>query len=398
MTEISATSDLEMQLTQHLRKPVQWSPPTEFDLTSTEARHELGNRFSVGEIRTVFDPVVEVANDLYEYNHPDKKDDVQRREAFVDDILRQGSQYGRWFLFPWSGELVRYPEMAEHRALRTSRNRDLITADEQSRLYDSTVAVFGLSVGSKVVENLVTSGIGGKIIIGDPDSITPSNLNRLSAGFTDVGSLKLDTAAKNISEIDPYIEQVHFTDGVTNENLELLNEHKPAVVFDEVDDLAIKAALRKFGDKAGVPIVMATDLGDRSLIDVERYDLSDTKPFNGRLKPAEVESLAEGSVSPERVLKLMMKIVGIRHITSRMLQSAMEIDKTLPGMPQLGTTAAVGGAHAAIAAREIILGRKLSSGRYVCSPKKTLHLQPQATVKEGLGTVKSFVQNMRESS
>jgi hypothetical protein len=394
---IEAKEELNLRLAQSERKPVVWSNPTEFDLANKDARDELNNRFRVGEIKSVFDPLTNIANDLYEYENPDKKDDEARKEAFVGDIVRQGSEYGSWFLFPWSGELVRYPSVEEHRALRTSRNRDLITKDEQRTLYNSTLAVFGLSVGSKVVESLVESGIGGKIVIGDPDSIDPSNLNRLRGGLPSVGRKKVDHAAIQISELDPYIEQIHFKDGVTRQNLQILEAIGPDIVFDEVDDLSMKATLRKFGEKTHTPIVMATDLGDRSLIDVERYDQEQPKLFNGRLKPLEVDLLSNGAMSAEESRKLTAKIVGMRHVTTRMIESVMQIGETLPGMPQLGTTAAIGGAHAAIVAREIILGRQMSSGRYVSSPKKNLNLEPQASALQGLKTALKFVRSTRNS-
>ncbi|MDB5186449.1 MAG: UBA/THIF-type binding protein [Candidatus Saccharibacteria bacterium] len=382
---------LNDMIAQRTRKPLEWEPPQMFDLSDESDRQELEHKFDVGEVHGVHDEIGAIANELYEWENPDKKADQQERAAFVHDITSQGARYGRWVLFPWSSELVRYPEKDQHRALRTSRNRSLITGEEQQRLYESTAAVFGLSVGSNVVEKLVASGIGGKIIIGDPDRLEPSNLNRIAGGFSDVGSKKVDLMARKISEIDPYIEQVHFLEGVTRESLSDLAAHRPNVIFDEVDDLDAKAAMRKFASAEGIPLVMATDLGDRSIIDVERYDLGDTQPFNGRLKAHEVDKLYDGSYTAEERGKFMLKIVGVRHVTTRMLDSVMHVDKTLAGLPQLGTTASIGGALAAIAAREIILGRKLPSGRYVCSPKKIMGLPAQASLSESLTTIRQFV-------
>lgn len=362
-------TDIDSLIAEHARQPKEWQRPVEFDLENGIDSYTLEQAFAAGEVSEVVDGVDHIADDLFEYEHPDQKGDDDKREQFVDEIKSQGNKFGKWFLFPWSGELVRYPDMAQHRALRTSRNRNLITDAEQDKLYDSTIAVFGLSVGSKVVEQLVGSGIGGTLILGDPDHITPSNLNRISGGFSHVGMKKIHKVASEISAADPYIEQVHFTDGVTEENLEALGEHRPNIIFDEVDDLRMKALIRQYAKKEGIPVVMATDLGDKSIIDVERYDLEDAKPFGGRLKDSELEKLYSGDVTAEEIQRYMVKIVGIAHVTPRVMESVLQVGNTLSGLPQLGTTATKGGAAAAVTAREILLGHDVPSGRHVEAKK-----------------------------
>jgi tRNA threonylcarbamoyladenosine dehydratase len=360
-----AASDLDAVMAEYIKQPHEWQPPVKFDLNNGIDEYELRQQFTNGNVTAVVDGLEHIANDMFEYDHPDQKGDEAARHDYVDTITVSGNRFGKWFLMPWSGELVHYPDQATHRALRTSRNRNLITDAEQDTLYDSTVAVFGLSVGSKVVEQLVSSGIGGKVIIGDPDHITPSNLNRISGGFTHVGMKKLHKVATEISMADPYIEQVHFTDGVTEENLEALGEHRPDIIFDEVDDLRMKALIRQYAQKEGIPVVMATDLGDKSIVDVERYDLGDTRPFGGRLKTEELEKLYSGDVTPQDIQRYMVKIVGIRHVTPRVMESVLQVGNTLSGLPQLGTTATKGGAKAAVTAREILLGHDVPTGRYI---------------------------------
>ena len=374
MSELTvATGDeavnISSLIAEHVRQPKEWSRPVEYDLASGIDEFTLAEAFSAGEVTAVVDGIDHIADDLFEYEHPDKKADDSERQQYVEGIKAQGNKFGKWFLFPWSGELVHYPNREQHRALRTSRNRNLITNAEQDQLYASTIAVFGLSVGSKVVEQLVGSGIGGTLILGDPDHITPTNLNRISGGFSHVGMKKIHKVASEISTIDPYIEQVHFTDGVTAENLEALGKHRPDIIFDEVDDLRMKALIRQYAKKEGIPVVMATDLGDKSIIDVERYDLEDAKPFGGRLKDSELEKLYSGEVTPEEVQRYMVKIVGIQHVTPRVMESVLQVGNTLSGLPQLGTTATKGGAAAAVTAREILLGHDVPSGRHVEAKK-----------------------------
>lgn len=390
---------LESQLAERTASTYTWNAPEIFDLSERHNRSEVEQRLRTGSISRVQDSVLAIANDLFEYENPAQKastpeNDISRAE-FISSIVERGAAYGKWVHFPWSHELVRYPDRADHRNLRTSRNRNLITAAEQHTLYDSTVAVFGLSVGSNIVEKLVSLGVGGKIVLGDPDSIEPSNLNRINGGFTDVGTKKIDHMACKISEIDPYIEQVHFYEGISHSSVGRLAAARPNIIFDEVDDLPAKALMRQFARDHEIPLVMATDLGDRSIIDVERHDAEKVKPFNGRLKEQEFNALTTGAVTDKDIAKFTLKIVGLRHVTTRMLQSVMEKDKTLAGLPQLGVTASLGGALSAIAVREILLGRELPSGRYVCSPKKVLRLQPQASMAQGLQTVSAFVKSRK---
>ena len=151
--------------------------------------------------------------------------------------------------------------------------------------------------------------------------------------------------------------------------------------------------LRRFARKTRTPIVMATDLGDKSIIDIERYDVHDPEPFGGRINKKELELLESETLSAEQKQRMMIKIVGIRNITPRLLDSTMKIDETLGGLPQLGTTAAACGELAAVAVREILLGRKMNSDRYVSSPKRILHMQHQTTFAEAAKTVIAFSKN-----
>ncbi|MDB5185192.1 MAG: UBA/THIF-type binding protein [Candidatus Saccharibacteria bacterium] len=380
---------------ENTQAPMVWQQPEQFKLDSEAAVNELGERIASGVVTSVIDPVEAIADDLYELHNPAIKADDAARAAFVSDVLAQGKAFGTWHHMPWSGALVRFPDVADHRALRTSRNRNLITAPEQAVLYASKMAIFGLSVGSNIVERLVLSGIGGSIAMGDFDRLSPSNLNRINGVFSDVGAGKIDLMARKISEVDPYIEQTHFHQGFNASIVPELSSFAPSVIFDEVDQMQAKAQMRAFAMEQGVPLIMATDLGDRSLIDVERHDLGTAKPFHGKVKKELFDRMVSGDISDDERKKLTAKIVGLRHVTTRMLESLMEVEKTIPGLPQLGTTASMGGSLAAVAAREIVLGHELPSGRYVSSPKTVLKLKPQASAPAMAKTARSFIKSSK---
>jgi len=392
--EAVAKGSLEATISSHNRVAFRWSPPRVYDLSNQTDMVEVEQLFEAGSIAQSVDQATLIANDLFELRYPDKKQDQIARQEFVGDIQARGLGFGKWIYFPWSSELIRYPDQNDHRDLRTSRNRNLVNDYEQKRLYGARIAVFGLSVGSKVVDQLVESGIGGTLMIGDPDYITPTNLNRIRSGFRDVGTQKIDRTARNISEADPFIRQLHFREGANENTFRQLAENRPDIIFDEVDDLQTKAAIRVFAQKEGIPVIMVTDLGEKSIVDIERYDLGDTVPFGGRLTSSEFKVLYEGRATPSQLKRFTIKIVGIRHLTTRLLDSVMDIDKTLTGLPQLGSTASSGGSLATSAAREIILKRSLPSGRSVESPREILKLQRPEGISTTLRTLWRFATSM----
>ncbi|MCR4325648.1 MAG: hypothetical protein NUV59_02480, partial [Patescibacteria group bacterium] len=57
----------------------------------------------------------------------------------------------------------------------------------------------------------------------------------------------------------------------------------------------------------------------------------------------------------------------VDYFTKRQLESVRRVGKTLSGVPQLGTAAAIAGAAAAYVVRRIAVGAEMPSGRYVLS-------------------------------
>lgn len=379
------------------RKSSEWTQPLEFDLGSKYDIEAVECLVAESPDIQVSDNVNEIAESLFEYENPSAAGDGQARQEYVQGIKEQGLGFGKWFYFPWSNELVRYPEKDVHRALRTSRNRSLISSEEQDKLYDSTIAVFGLSVGSNVVDKLLFSGIGGKLIIADMDTLEPSNLNRIDADMTDVGSAKIDLMAKKISKTDPYIDQVHLRNGISAEELsEVIQNHNPDIMIDEVDDLRMKAEIRSQAKTAEIPVIMATDVGDKSVIDIERYDAESAEAFHGRLKNSDLEKLlSDEPLSAKERGAFMLKIVGARNLNTRIVDSLSRQGKDLAGLPQLGTTAAIGGSLATVAAREILLERGMKTGRFSSSPKKILDMASHSTKRQAFETFRGFIRSNR---
>lgn len=351
-------------------RPPVWEEPDCYDLNDSGDRRQMYGR-EMMQLATKHGRAEEIARELFHMRHPDRADDATGEERFVESIVKQGDRFGKWFYFPWSNSLVQYPDEEDLRALLSFRNRELITDQEQRKLGAATIAHVGLSVGLKVLEETVHMGMGRKLIIADHDTVSLTNLNRLNAGMESVGMRKTDVAGIRVSELNPYISQVHLPEGVSPDTLAVLERRRPDVIYEHVDHLPTKVLMRQTAGRLAVPLVMATDIGDRSLIDVERYDISDTEPFLGRLSPEEIAMIEKGGLNLQETMRLVVEIIGHENISVRMAQSLGRIGVTLGGIAQLGTTAAAGAAYAAVAGRDILLGRPLASGRYELSPQGT---------------------------
>ena len=111
------------------------------------------------------------------------------------------------------------------------------------------------------------------------------------------------------------------------------------------------------------------------MVDVERYDdpKADVIPFLGLLTEEEMVAIEKNPPSSIDTARLIMeKCIGLENISVRLAKSFGQIGLSVGGIAQLGTTASVGGAYAAFAGREILLGRGPATGRYTVAPQDIL--------------------------
>lgn len=111
------------------------------------------------------------------------------------------------------------------------RNIGLLTWDQQKRLQDSCIAVFGLGgLGGVIAQLLVRSGVG-KLKIADNDRFEPTNLNRQIFSFiTNFDQLKVDATEQCLKEINPDIKIEKFT-AINHESIDaMLNDSVVAMM------------------------------------------------------------------------------------------------------------------------------------------------------------------------
>ena len=303
--------------------------------------------------------------ELFDHQHPELLFDADRTTELVRFRAERADRgaNGDWIYFPWSGVLLHAVSEHEFLSLRTSRNRIMVTSEEQTILYDVVVVIAGLSIGSNIALSLALSGIARTLILCDFDALDTTNYNRVLAPIWNHGVHKAENVAERLYELNPYLDIHLVREGITTSSLEeVFATHQPHVIFDEMDDFEMKVRVRETARKFQVPVLMVTNLGDSLLFDVERYDESPPEPFNGLAGDAPQRILA-GQLSRADGNRYAAQIVGIDNVPTRGLESLPEIGHTLGGRPQLGATVMTGSGIAAYLVRRLALGMPLPSGR-----------------------------------
>lgn len=282
-------------------------------------------------------------------------------------------KHGSWAYFPWSNQLVHILAKVDFEDLRTIRNRDLITREEQAIVYNFSAACFGMSVGSAGALALSISGMSRDIKLVDGAVISGSNLNRILTGVASVGLGKAHTIGQKIYEMNPY-SHVYYHDKVTATNIEsILTKDVPTnIVIDEIDDIEMKVRIRSEARKLKIPVLMATEIGDTIILDVERFDLEpDRNLFHGQVPG--IERLLQESITDYREwTKHAVKIIDPSNMSIKMQKSLLKIGTNIVTHPQLGSTVMMTGGVLAFAVKNIALGNPIKSGRYVISLERQL--------------------------
>lgn len=273
-------------------------------------------------------------------------------------------QAGSWVYFPWRFTLLHILDDAGYQQVRTGRNRNLITKEEQEKYYNSTIGIAGLSVGNSCALSIVLTGGGKHLKLADPDTLELTNLNRIRSSIAELTEPKVYMSARQIYELDPYADLTLYTDGLTENNIEEFFTGLELAV-DEIDNIGMKVRIRQEAKKNKIPVIMAADNGDGGVLDVERHDIQENiTPFHGRAG----DDIADRTVNKKLPLPVIGKIIteellGVDTITPRVQQSLLKIGSELPTWPQLGGAALINGAAIAATARMILTGQDVVDDR-----------------------------------
>jgi len=341
-----------------------WEPVL-LDPRAAPDRDRLRDLAEQGAVRFVHDTIDAQLRDLLATRHPERKLADAELADLVAAHLAGASPwaYGCWCFFPWSGRLVHLLPEHEFRELRTSANRNRITTAEQQRLRELRIGVVGLSVGHSTALTLAQEEVGGEYRLADFDVLDPSNLNRLRAGVHDIGLNKAVHAARGIYEINPFARVVLFMDGISEQNVDAFLTAGGALdlLYEECDSLHIKILVRERARAHRIPVVMETS--DRGMLDVERFDREPDRPLlHGLVGDVRAEDV-RGLTNYQKV-PVILRMVGARTASGRMVASMIDIETTLKTWPQLASAVSLSGAINTDVGRRIALGTFNRSGRF----------------------------------
>lgn len=430
-------SDIEQILAEESAKEA--APfPVFFDLKQSEAQQQLQELFERESV-VVRDPLEEQLLELTITRHPSLlplEDEFSKAyEKVKQEIIgtKQTAEVGIWVYLPWRRVLTHILNEEEFFELRTSYNRHIITTEEQKIFRDSTIGIAGLSTGNNVALALVLQGGARHMRLADADILELANMNRIRAGIDAIGEAKTTITAKQVYELDPFADLALFGEGLTKENISdfIAGPPKLNVIIDTVDSIPAKALLRFEAKKQGIPLISIINNGNDILLDVERYDEDpNLTPFNGgfgeitesfadtyskmspqaqvrlssqlisgRVKEGGV-NIAEEKMSPVEQAQLLALLMGPPNIALRLQESLLEAGKTIYSWPQVANAVLASGGIAAYAARRIILGQTLRSGRYNVSIEGILDPEYNTMVqsKERLEKMQAFLRKFSSPS
>lgn len=330
----------------------------------------MPNSYSEGDVAALCRTSLEVVDivdrqlvELFRIQNPSKKDDSDDCKQYIEKFDQNNTA---WVLYPWSKQVLHCLGPDDLFTLRTNRNKQIVTEEEQQKLTSVTVGIAGMSVGAGMAVSLAYSGISQTMKLADFDVLDTTNLNRLRESLLSVGQPKVELAAHHIYELDPFADVLLYPDGLNDDLCDnFFLKPKIDLIIDEIDDFRMKVRLRQQAKLHKIPLLMFTSLGDNILVDVERYDLNpNLELFNGLIGNVSEEILSKSEITPEDARRYAVTLVGAQYVPTRAIGSLLEMGKSLVGRPQLYSTIATDGGLAAYVVRQIVLQSKPTSGRY----------------------------------
>lgn len=357
-SRVTALIDASKQL-QHIYRPVFFRPEILSELNALESLIESG------EPVFVHDELYGQLHELIKMKRPAVKIREEDYPDLVSDHLAgiNIDKYGVWVYYPWNRRLVHMLDKEEFITVRTNRNQYKITRREQEILSTKKIGIIGLSVGQSIALTLAMERGFGELRLTDFDRLELSNLNRIRSGVHNLDVPKVVVTAREIAEIDPFLNVECFFEGLNEENMETFftGEGKLDLLVDECDGLDIKILARYKARELQIPVIM--DTSDRGMLDVERFDLEPDRPLlHGTIENVDPKTIK--GLSTEDKIPVMLQMLGIENISLRAKASMLEVDQSINTWPQLASSVVLGGAVGADVCRRILLDQFHDSGRY----------------------------------
>jgi molybdopterin/thiamine biosynthesis adenylyltransferase len=311
----------------------------------------------------VFNEIHSQVEELVKCQYPQGLSAAELAVLVQKELGDDPDTYGCWVYYPWSNSVVHTLSPNDFITVRTNRNQNKITKQEQDTLATKCIGVVGLSVGQSISLTLAMERGCGEIRLADFDVLELSNLNRIRTPLYNLGVPKVIATAREIAEMDPFITVRVFTDGLTDDNLEsfMLQHGTLDLLVDECDGIDMKIRMREFAKSHQIPVIM--DTSDRGMLDIERFDIEPERPLlHGLVK--NLNSAMLSGLTAEEKLPYIMQIVDYPNLSERAKSSLLEVKKTISTWPQLASSVVLGGGVGADVSRRILLNQLTVSGRF----------------------------------
>jgi nitroreductase/molybdopterin/thiamine biosynthesis adenylyltransferase len=341
--------------------------PEFFDLSIASQKTEFEKLIGSKKELQVFDHIVAQVEELIKCQNPTiiLQDPSALTKAVENHFQNKPKhEYGNWIYYPWANKLVHLLPEKEFELVKTNRNKHKITAEEQSILAGKKIGIMGLSVGQSVAITLAMERSFKELRIADFDELDLSNLNRIRTGIFNLKLKKTVIVAREIAEIDPYLNVTCFEKGITNTNLNdfLTKSKKLDLLIDECDSFDIKINARHLAKKLGIPVLM--EGSDRGTIDIERFDLEPNRPvLHGMVAHLDTSNYNNLKTLDDKI-PYITAVTGVETLSHRMKASAIEIMASISTWPQLASAVTFGGGITADLSRKILLNQLNISGRF----------------------------------
>jgi hypothetical protein len=321
---------------------------------------------SANKIRQINDRIYDQLKELIKSRNPSFQLNASEYADRIHALLN-GTEievYGAWVYYPWNGILVHILDEDEFIELRTTRNREKITWEEQQVLKSKKIGIVGLSVGQSIALTLAMERTCGELRLADFDTLDLSNLNRLRTGIQNIGIKKTIIAAREIAEIDPFLTVKIYNDGLTEANMDSFFDDgdKLDLLVEVCDSLKVKITSRLRARELQIPVVM--DTNDRGMLDIERFDIEPGRNLFHGLIEEFMDDKGLVVIDHSNSHLLLKALVSFDSLSERMKFSMTQINKTITSWPQLASSVVLGGAITTDITRRILLGHHEKSGRY----------------------------------
>ncbi len=342
--------------------------PIFYNLSTSKDKENYDHLLKENPNIKIYDEIEGQLRELIKVKNPSKRIKPDEYPVFIQDHLNGQDifEYGIWVYYQWSNRIVHLLPEQEFIELRTAANRNKITSEEQKTLSTKRVGIIGLSVGQSVAVTMALERTCSELRLADFDTLELNNLNRIRTGVHNLGILKVYSVAREIVEIDPFINVICYTEGITEDNINdfFTKGGKLDAVIDECDGVDIKILCRIKAKELQVPVIM--EASDRGTVDVERFDLEPERSImHGWLDHLSINfDVLKNLKTSEEKIPYMLPISGFDTLTLRMKASMTELGSTITTWPQLASAVTLGGGIATDVCRRIFLNEFNESGRY----------------------------------